>query len=288
MQMPAAPPQPRKKLGEIFVEQGIISAKTCERVLQRAQQLNRRFGSVLEDLDLISGEELASALAAQYGCRPLSNLARLRVPPELLKLVPFEAAMQHLIFPLKREGDRLAVATADPTESKALSNLAADSGLQIIPFVATRQEIREAISRHYLGKPAARPDSRTVLAVDDDGIVRTQLSESLGKAGYRVVTARDGMEAFKLVISESPHVVISDMEMPKLDGYGLLNALRNIPETSHIPVIMITGRARNEEEELKAFQKGFFDVIMKPFTQASVLARVRRAFHFYDNQYRLF
>jgi len=286
--MPAASPRPRKRLGEIFVERGIISATTCERVLQRAQQLNRRFGSVLEDLDLISGEELASALAAQYGCRTLCNLARLNVPPELLKLIPFEAAMQHLIFPLKREGDRLAVATADPTESRILGNLAADSGLQIVPFVATRQEIREAISRHYLGKPAARPASPTVLAVDDDKTVRTLLSDCLGKAGYRVVTARDGMEAFKSVIAESPHVVISDMEMPKLDGYGLLNALKNIPETRHIPVIMITGKARDEEEELKAFQRGFFDVILKPFSQASVLARVRRAFHFYDNQYRLF
>ncbi len=288
MHTPDAAPNTRKRLGEIFVERGIISAKTCERVLQRAQQLNRRFGSVLEDLELISGEELASALALQYGCRTLGKLARLSVSPDLLKLIPLEAAMRHLIFPLKREGGRLAVATADPTETKVLSNLAADSGLQIVPFVATRQEIREAISQHYLGKPAARPDARTILAVDDDKTVRTMLADSLGKAGYRVVTARDGMEAFKSVIAESPHVVISDLEMPKLDGYGLLNALKNIPETSHIPVIMITGKARDDEEELKAFQRGFFDVIMKPFAQASLLARVRRAFHFYDNQYRLF
>jgi PleD family two-component response regulator len=277
-----------KKLGEILVEQGILSPLTRDRVLSRAQVLKRRFGRVLEDLELVTGEELAAALAVQHGCRTVANLARLRVAPELLKMIPLEAAMQHLIFPLKREGGRLAVAMADPTVTQVVAHLAADSGLQVVPFVTTKLEIREAISHHYLGKPAARSAERTVLVVDDDQLIRAMLSDTLHKEGYRVLTARDGMEAFKTVIAVSPHVVVADLEMPKLDGYSLLGALKNIPETSFIPVIMITGKAKTEEEEIRAFERGFFDVIMKPFTQASVRARVKRAFHFYDNQYRLF
>jgi len=277
-----------KKLGEILVEQGIISAKTRDRVLRRAEILRRRFGTVLADLELVTGKELTAALAAQLGYKTVANLGRLILPPGLLELIPIEVAMQHLIFPLKIEGNRLALAMADPTDMRVADNLATDSGLKIVPFVATREDIREAISRHYLGKPAGRPTSRTVLVVDDDRATRSMLSEILGKEGYRVLTAVDGMQAFRTVIAESPHVVITDLVMPKLDGYGLLHGIKSIPETSFIPVILISGRLRSEEEELKAFDKGFFDVIIKPLNQASVRARVKRAFHFYDNQYRLF
>lgn len=282
------PAQSRQTLGEIFVEQGIISEKTRERVLQRSRQLGRRFGSVLEDLELITGEELAEALARQYGCRLLSNLPRLKVAPKVLELVPAEVAIRQLIFPVQKAGNRLAVAMADPADSRVLENLAADTGLEITPFVATKQAIREAISRRYLGQEAVRPDQPTVLVVDDDNMIRTMLSDILIPEGYRVLTARDGMEAFKTVIAQSPHVIVSDREMPKLDGYALLEALKKIPETSFIPVILLTGKAKDEEEELKAFRCGFFDVIMKPFTAPSVQARVKRAFHFYENQYRLF
>jgi CheY-like chemotaxis protein len=277
-----------KRLGEILVEQGILSLKTRDRVLRRAEILQRRLGNVLEDLGLVTGEELAAALAIQHGYKTATNLNHFTVPPELFELVPIEVAMQHLVFPLKKEGCRLALAMTDPTDMRICINLAADSGLEIVPFIATKQEIREAISHHYLGKPAARPTSRTVLAVDEDRLIRSMLTEILDKDGYRMLTANDGMQAFRTVIAESPHVIITDLVMPKLDGYGLLNALKNIPETSYIPVILISGQLKTEEEELKAFDKGFFDVIRKPLNQASVRARVKRAFHFYDHQYRLF
>lgn len=277
-----------KRLGEILVEQGILSPKTRDRVLHRAEILGRRLGNVLEDLELVTGEELAAALAIQHGYKTVIHLTRLAVPPALLELMPVEVAMQHLVFPLKREGNRLALAMTDPTDMRIADNLAVDSGLEIVPFIATKQEIREAISHHYFGQPAARPTSRTVLVVDDDRMILAILTEILEKDGYRVLSARDGMDAFRTVITESPHVVVTDLVMPKLDGYGLINALKSTSETSFIPVILISGQMKTEEEEIKAFERGFFDVILKPLNQASVRARVKRAFHFYDHQYRLF
>jgi len=281
-------PNHAKRLGEILVEQGLLSPKTRDRVLRRADILHRRLGTVLEDLGLITGEELAAALAMQHGYKTIDRLDRFVVSPDLLELIPIEAAMRHLVFPLKKEGNRLALAMTDPTDMRISDNLAADSGLTIVPFIATKQAIREAISHHYLGKPAARPTTRTILVVDDDLLIQSLLIGALEKDGYRVLTANDGMQAFRTVIAESPHVIITDLVMPKLDGYGLLNALKNIPETSFIPVILISGQMNTEEEEIKAFDRGFFDVLHKPLNQASVRARVKRAFHFYDNQYRLF
>lgn len=277
-----------KRLGEIFIEHGIISVKTRDRVLARAKTLDRRFGSVLEDLELITGEELAIALAKQYSCKTVNHLVQLPTEAELLALVPVEVALQHLIFPLKREGAVLALAMADPTDLRVAENIASDANLKIVPFVTTKDEIRQAICHHYLGKAVARSSARTVLLIDPERSSTLKMSEPLEKDGYRVLTARDGMEGFRTVIAESPHVVITDILAPKLNGYGILNALKTIPETNYIPIIMISEQEYGEKEELKAFALGAFDLLMKPFSPMSLLARVRRAFHFYDHQYRLY
>ena len=175
---------------------------------------------------------------------------------------------------------------ADPTETKIVGNIAANNGLAIVPFIATKKEVYAAICKHYLGKEVSTSSQRTVLVVEDDKIIRSMLSDVLGKPGYRVVAAQDGMEAYKAVITEKPQVIITDKEMPKLDGYGLFDSLKNIPETRIIPVILITSRM-NAEEEAKAFDKGFFDFINKPVNDATLLTRVKRAFQYYDRQYRL-
>jgi CheY-like chemotaxis protein len=277
--------EPRKRLGEIFVDQCIITVKTVDRVLARSRVLNRRFGTILEEMELITGEELAVALGIQYGYKVVANLIGHAYPPELLQLIPVEVAMQHLLFPLRRDHDRLALAMADPTDTAVVSNIAANNGLKIVPFVAPRKDIFDAVSRHYLGREPVGETARTVLIVDDDILILAQLAETLTSNGYRVVKATDGLEAFKTVIAEKPHVIVSDMVMPKLDGYGLLEALQKVPETMFIPVILITGV--KQDEEAQAFRKGFFDFITKPVSEVTLLTRVKRAFFFHEHHYRL-
>lgn len=278
---------PRQRLGDIFVEQGLITPVTAERVFQKSKQLNRRFGTVLEDLELITSAELAAALAIQYGCKVVNALDKLAVSPQTLAMIPVEVAIQHLVFPLKRDANRLAVAMADPTDL-TVGDLLPETSLQLIPYIASKEDIRAAICHHYMSKVAGRSQKRTIITVDDDPLVHPLLADSLKGQGYEILTANDGMEAFRQIVSKGPHVVITDQEMPKFSGYALLSALRNIPETSYIPVLLLTGKPQDEQEEVRAFERGFFDVIFKPFNPASVQARVKRAFHFYDNQYRVF
>ncbi|HEU0265212.1 MAG TPA: response regulator [Geobacterales bacterium] len=276
----------RKKLGEIFVERGIITEKTVERFVARSRVVNRRFGQVLEDLGIVTGEELAGALALQYNCRVVTNLMQNSFTPDLFELIPVEVAMENMLFPLKRENDKLALALADPTNTRIVNNIAANNGLSVVPFVATQKEIHAAICKHYLGKELSSSTARTVLVVEDDKTVQTIISQMLMKHNYRVVTAGDGMEAYKAVIVEKPDVVITDKVMPKLDGYGLFDALKNIPDLRHIPVILITG-SMSAEDEARAFDKGFFDFLCKPVKESSLLVRVKRAFFFHEHHYRL-
>jgi CheY-like chemotaxis protein len=276
---------PNKRLGEIFVEQGIITEKTVERMLCRSKLLNQRFGTVLEDMELITGEELATALGIQYGFKMVSNLLSYSYPPEVLQIIPAEVCIERILFPLRREQAKLALAMADPTDTKVVNNIAANNSLTIIPYIATRTEIFSAICKYYLKREYVPTGIDTVLVVDDDPITLDLISTILSKNGYRVITATDGMEAFKSVIAEKPQVIITDMLMPKLDGYGLLGALQRVPEMMFNPVILISAVA-NEEEESHAFQKGFFDFMTKPVKEITLLTRVKRAFIFQKHHYR--
>lgn len=267
----------KKMLGEILVEKGLISEKILQRALVRQKRLKKKLGTILEEIDIITDEELAFALANQYGCKAVRDFVRYSFPPELLRIIPVDLAMEHFLFPLKIEGGRLAIATADPGETRMLDRIAANSGLSVTPFVATKKDIIAAISRHYLGKDVSQPQEKTVLVVEDNKLIFTMLNNVLSKEGYRVIVATDGMEGYKAAATEAPHVVITDMEMPKLNGYGLLDALRNLPETRETPVILLTGRT-DPEEEGRALEKGFYDFIAKPIKEIVLLSRIKRAF----------
>jgi len=275
----------RKKLGEIFVEKGVVTVKTVERALTLAQAHNRRLGELLEDMGLVTGEELRDALAIQYKCKTANNLSKLEIAAELKQLISLEVAIENFLFPLKVEGKNLALAMADPTNTKVVENIAASNGLKIYPYIATKKDIHAAICKHYIGKEPNLTSEKTVLVVDDDNLIRNVYREILKKNGYRVVVAADGMDGYRQAISEKPHVIVTDKEMPKLNGYALLASLRNSPDTRQIPVILVTGTAMNAEEESKAFEKGFFDYITKPVNEITLAVRVKRAFQFSEQRY---
>ncbi|HOI15390.1 MAG TPA: response regulator [Geobacteraceae bacterium] len=276
----------RKLLGEIFVEQGLITEKTLERTLARSKRLKKRLGGILEEMELITGEELAAALAMQYGYRVIENFARHTFAADVLSLIPSDVAMQTMLFPMKIENGKLALAMADPTETKIISNIAANHGLTVVPFIATRKEITAAICRHYLGKDPSFQQEKTVLLVESDSLSGTMLSHLLTKEGYLVKIATDGMEAYKTAISEMPQVIVTERAVPKLDAYGLFDALRTLPETRHIPIILLTGSSE-KEEETRAFEKGFFDFIFKPINEITLKTRVKRAFQYLEREFGL-
>ncbi len=273
----------RKRIGEIFIEKGLITEKTLQRALERAKRQKKKIGLTLEEIEVITREELARALAEQFGCKVVSNFARFNFPPELFRIIPEDVALRHILFPLKVDSGRLAVAMADPTNTRIVNSVAEGHGLKVVPFIATRQDILSAINRHYLGKNIEHLHGMCVMVVEDDLLASSMISDILTKEGYRVIVARDGMEAYKTMLSEAPHVVITDKIMPKLDGYGLLDMLKSLPETRDIPVLLLTGNA-DSDEEARAFQKGFFDVMKKPVKGATLITRVRRAFQFLEQQ----
>jgi len=266
----------RKKLGEILVEKGIITSLTVERILPLCTKARKRFGTILEEIGLISSEELAQALAIQYGCKIVTDFAKYQFSQEVLKLVPMETAIEHILFPLKVQNNVLALAVYDPTNEKVINNLKENNKMQIHPFMATRKDINKAIVKYYLNKDISESIDNTIIIVDDDKLILKELSNMLKGEGYNIITACDGYEAYKAIISNKPKLVITDKTMPKFSGYDLLDSLKNIPETNRIPVILIS-ISNNPNEEATAYEKGFFDYISKPVREMTLKAKVKRA-----------
>ncbi|MFP2963855.1 ATP-binding protein [Myxococcus sp. 1LA] len=121
---------------------------------------------------------------------------------------------------------------------------------------------------------AARPAQTrgTVLLVDDNADMRDYVQRLLS-GRYTVETATHGLTALEAVRARRPDLVLSDVMMPGLDGFGLLRALRASPLTADLPVILLSARA-GEEATVEGLEAGANDYLVKPFSARELLARV--------------
>lgn len=115
----------------------------------------------------------------------------------------------------------------------------------------------------------------TVLVVDDSAMMRKTLTLTLQKVGYRVLQARDGKEALELLLQNSTvDLIISDLEMPRLNGFEFLNELRKKPLSSRIPVVMLTTRINDKHRQL-ALHLGASAYMSKPYIEQEFLDVLR-------------
>ncbi len=105
----------------------------------------------------------------------------------------------------------------------------------------------------------------TILVVEDDGDVARITATFLRAKNYEVVVANDGPTALKLVTEAHPCCILLDIMMPRMSGFEVLRILRENPETSSIPVILVTAKARNEDV-IEGYRHGADYYITKPFT----------------------
>ena len=113
-----------------------------------------------------------------------------------------------------------------------------------------------------------------LLVVEDDPDILKLLNTTLTFKGYRVITARNGKEGLEAIQKERPAIVIADIMMPKLDGFGLVHRIRINPETRDIPVVFITATYVAPEDREFALNIGATRFIQKPVDLEKFLATV--------------
>ncbi len=114
---------------------------------------------------------------------------------------------------------------------------------------------------------------KTILVADDESHILNVVSLKLRNAGFRVVTARDGQEAFEMAQAEKPDLLITDYHMPQLSGIELCQKLKQDPATSSIPAIMLTARGYQLEPS-DTEQSGILRMLSKPFSPRQLLTTV--------------
>ena len=118
--------------------------------------------------------------------------------------------------------------------------------------------------------------SKRVLLCDDEIHILRAAEFKIKRAGYDVRIASDGQEAWELIEQELPDILVTDCQMPRLDGFGLTQRVRENPQTRHIPILMLTAKGFEISHEDLAEKWNVIDVIAKPFSPRELLERVNK------------
>jgi chemosensory pili system protein ChpA (sensor histidine kinase/response regulator) len=116
---------------------------------------------------------------------------------------------------------------------------------------------------------------RLIVVADDSISVRKFVARLLEKNGYRVKLAADGLEAAELVSQHGCHLVITDLEMPRMTGYELMAQLRQSPSTRRIPVIVVTSRAGAKHRD-RAMKEGAAAFLTKPVQEDQLISTLEQ------------
>ena len=117
--------------------------------------------------------------------------------------------------------------------------------------------------------------TKTVLTIDDSRTMREMLNLALVQAGYRVIQAVDGVEGLEVLQAEGADVVITDINMPRMDGFGVIEGVRADPTHRATPILVLTTESDATKKD-RARKAGATGWIVKPFNPEKLIDAVRR------------
>lgn len=117
--------------------------------------------------------------------------------------------------------------------------------------------------------------SQTILTVDDSRTMRDMLRIALAEAGYKVLQAEDGVHGLEVLQTAMPDVIVTDINMPKMDGFGLIEAVRKDSRYRRVPILVLTTES-DAAKKMRAKEAGATGWIVKPFEPTKLIAAIRR------------
>ncbi|MBX7098337.1 MAG: response regulator [Myxococcaceae bacterium] len=236
---------------------GGIPAEDLPKLFQRFHRVERAHARTHEGSGI--GLALVQALVQQHGGR-VDVSSEVGVGSSFR--VTLRTGREHLPF------DRVAEAAEDPRDGGAATPYVEEALSWSAGPTSVQPTRRES---HEVGEGTA--PSERVLVVDDNADLRHYLGRLLS-AYYVVEEAADGEEALALMRRSPPALVLSDVMMPRLDGFGLLREVRKDRALGQVPFILLSARA-GEEATVEGLDSGADDYLVKPFVARELLARVR-------------
>jgi type II secretory ATPase GspE/PulE/Tfp pilus assembly ATPase PilB-like protein len=224
---PTAIATPSRRLGEILVNAQVLDPGALAQALDRRRQSGKRLGAVLVEMGALDDHTVVAALAAQLGL-PVADLRHRSSDADALGAVPESVARRLAVLPLRRTGDGLEVAVADPLDAPAMAELAHLAGDEVQLLVASAADVQEAIGRRYgqEGKVRRGPTDRRPGAAHRPRSRRSPrgISGSSGNAVFALVADAVRRGASHVHIEPSPQ---GSRVRCRIDG--VLRPLRSPP-----------------------------------------------------------
>jgi two-component system alkaline phosphatase synthesis response regulator PhoP len=125
-----------------------------------------------------------------------------------------------------------------------------------------------------MSTPVVSTPGQKILVIEDEPDIRKLLQYNLAQERFKVLEAEDGEQALKILQRDKPHLIILDLMLPGLSGLELCKILRDRPDTSQLPILMLTAKA-GEADKVVGLEMGADDYLAKPFSPREMVARVR-------------
>ncbi|MEJ6484246.1 hybrid sensor histidine kinase/response regulator [Nostoc punctiforme UO1] len=236
--------------------------------------LRRNQGMFALEVDQIIGEQelvirpLGNAIAPPkyvYGCSSLPNGNLILVIDALLLVKSSEIQQTTL--------DIMALPVASPSNKKPLA-ISGDT-FASTPLLTASTSIKTIENQPRYSQEPDYKSPKVVLVVDDAISLRQTISLTLQKSGYQVIQAQNGVEALeKLQLHPEIQVVVSDLEMPRMNGFELLGNFRQYPKLAKIPVVILTSRSSEKHRQL-AQELGAKAYLTKPYLENEFLSTIK-------------
>ncbi|GMU38279.1 MAG: Flp pilus assembly complex ATPase component TadA [Phycisphaerae bacterium] len=198
----------RKKLGEILVDRGLLTPNQLADALQHAQASGKRTGEALVELELCSEEDVASALASQFGLEFI-DLGHTHIDQESLSLISNNLIVKHQVIPMGMDGNRMKVIITDPLDLETLDLLRFRLNCDLIPALGAPSRVKQFIDKFV--DTGGDELSKTMASIDQDA------PEEISEDGFRGLSADESdspiIKLINQIISEAVHNRASDIHI---------------------------------------------------------------------------
>jgi len=225
----------------------------------------------------LAAQERACAQASRLAAAQASRIEQARVAAQ--EAARAEAARVAAAHAARALAARLAAEQAARAETARLAAqqeaARAEAARAAADEAARLEAERQATTASAAPVAPKTPDQTLIMVADDSKIVRVKTGRLLAQHQYRVAYAADGLDAAQQMQTSIPDIVITDVEMPGMNGFELARHVRQNPLTAHIPVIMIT--AANDRHRGDADRAGVSVLLGKPYAEEELIAHIRLA-----------
>lgn len=236
----------KERLLQILIRDNTIKKEDLDRALEEQKKSGGELSKVLVSLNMISEEGLTHLLSEGLGMPPI-DIARLKIDPAVVKIIPRDIAVKYQIIPISRMGDNLTLAMADPLNIFVIDNVKALTGLNITPIIARSTQIQQTIERYYAtdSSEALKKIIHEIREAEDVELVRETESNA---DGIKIEDLTQDAPLIKLtdtiiqqaVLAKASDVFIEPMEKTLRIRYRVDGVIREIDRMSkglHLPII---------------------------------------------------